>query len=60
MEVRLLVSAGTSPRIFDLRCEMREQIVAFLQREYPHALPRIGAEQLHPAHGGTAAVTAMQ
>ncbi|WID96309.1 mechanosensitive ion channel [Bosea vestrisii] len=60
MEVRILISAGTSPRVFDLRCEMREQIVAFLQREYPHALPRIRAEQLQPAHGGTAAVTAVQ
>jgi small-conductance mechanosensitive channel len=46
MEVRILVSASTSPRVFDLRCEVREKLVAFLQREFPLALPRIRAEQL--------------
>lgn len=46
MEVRILVSAGTAPKAFDLRCEVREKLVAFLQRNYPRALPRIRAEQL--------------
>jgi small-conductance mechanosensitive channel len=49
MEVRILVSAGTSPRAFDLRCEVREQLIAFLQREHPRSLPRIRAEQPHPS-----------
>lgn len=39
MEVRILISAATSGRAFDLRCEMREKLVAFLQREHPVALP---------------------
>ena len=44
MEVRILASAGTAPQAFDLRCEIREQIIAFLQQDYPHALPRLRTE----------------
>lgn len=39
MELRILISASTSGRTFDLRCEMREKLIAFLQREQPDALP---------------------
>ena len=44
MEVRVLVSARNAPRTFDLRCEMREKRVDFIQREMPHALPRTREE----------------
>jgi len=40
MEIRMLVSARTSGRAFDLRCEVREKMIAWLQAEHPHALPR--------------------
>ncbi|MDF2114093.1 mechanosensitive ion channel family protein [Roseiarcaceae bacterium H3SJ34-1] len=40
MEVRVLVSASTSGRTFDLRCEVREKLVAYLQSEYPQSLPQ--------------------
>lgn len=60
MEVRILVSAGTSPKAFDLRCEVREQLVAFLQQDYPHALPRIRAEQLQPTQGAAATAATVQ
>ena len=40
MEIRILISAATSPQTFDLRCEMREKLVAFLQQAHPQALPR--------------------
>ena len=39
IEVRVLVSASNSGRAFDLRCKMREALLAFLAREYPQALP---------------------
>lgn len=45
MEVRILASAGSAPRVFDLRCEIREKIIAFLQQEHPTALPRFRVEQ---------------
>ncbi len=44
MELRILASARTSPRVFDLRCELREQLVDFLQRHHPEALPVVRAE----------------
>ncbi|OWJ64678.1 mechanosensitive ion channel family protein [Inquilinus limosus] len=40
MEVRILVSARTSGRTFDLRCEVREKMIGWLQQAHPHALPR--------------------
>lgn len=39
IELRALVSAANSGTVFDLRCEVREKLVSFLQSEYPHALP---------------------
>ncbi len=44
MQVRLLVSARNSADAFDLRCVVREQILEFLAREHPYALPRTRAE----------------
>lgn len=38
--LRALVSANTAAATWDLRCEVREKLIEFLQREYPHALPR--------------------
>jgi small-conductance mechanosensitive channel len=40
MEVRVLVSASNAGRAFDLRCEIREKMIAWLQAEYPGSLPR--------------------
>ncbi|HEY8617329.1 mechanosensitive ion channel family protein [Phenylobacterium sp.] len=40
MEIRCLVSAEASGPLFDLRCEVREKLIAWLQAEHPWALPR--------------------
>src|SRR5216683_222841 len=40
IEVRVLVSASSASALWDLRCEMREQLIGFLQREHPTAFPR--------------------
>jgi small-conductance mechanosensitive channel len=50
MVLRALVSADSAPDAWDLRCEVREQLLAWLQRAYPDALPRVRAEL-----GGTGA-----
>ncbi|MGK2965135.1 MAG: mechanosensitive ion channel family protein [Tepidiformaceae bacterium] len=42
--LRALVSASDSSRAWDLRCSVREDLVRFLQRSYPDALPRERAE----------------
>ncbi len=61
MEIRILVSASNAPKTFDLRCEMREKIIDFVQREYPASLPRVraeGAANFNGVIGGDAAVRA--
>lgn len=40
IELRILVSANTSPKTWDLRCEVREKVIDWLQREHPGCLPR--------------------
>lgn len=49
MQLRALVSTADSGRAWDLQCEVREKIIAFLQQEYPWALPRLRAEVAPPA-----------
>lgn len=44
LELRVIMSARTSGDAFDLRCEVREKLVDFLQREFPNALPHARAE----------------
>jgi small-conductance mechanosensitive channel len=39
IELRALVSARNAPQSWDLRCEIREKLQAFLQEEMPEALP---------------------
>jgi Small-conductance mechanosensitive channel len=40
IELRALMSANSAGQAFNLRCEVREQMIDFLQREHPEALPR--------------------
>ncbi|MEI4470721.1 mechanosensitive ion channel family protein [Frigidibacter sp. MR17.24] len=44
MEVRVLASARNAAQTFDLRCEMREKLISYIQKEMPHALPRTREE----------------
>jgi small-conductance mechanosensitive channel len=44
VELRALVSARNPGQTWDLRCDVREKLIAFLQAEYPGALPRHRAE----------------
>jgi small-conductance mechanosensitive channel len=40
MELRALMSAADSPSAWDLRVNVREKLIAFLQLNYPQSLPR--------------------
>jgi hypothetical protein len=40
IELRALVSADNASAAWDLRCEVREKLIEFIQREHPYALPR--------------------
>jgi hypothetical protein len=35
------MSAADSPTAWNLRCEVREKLLEFLQREFPQCLPRV-------------------
>ncbi len=48
MLVRLLVSAKNSSSLWELRCEVREKLIGFVQREHPAALPRHRADVRDP------------
>ena len=39
MELRCLMSARSAGQTFELRCEVREKLIDFLQPEHPEALP---------------------
>ena len=42
------VSAQDAPAVFDLRCHMREQLLAFLRDEYPQSLPQTRVQVTSP------------
>ncbi|MHB1353610.1 MAG: mechanosensitive ion channel family protein [Thiobacillus sp.] len=44
MQIRALVDARDSGQAWDLRCDIREKLIDFLQQHYPHGLPRLRGE----------------
>ena len=57
IELRALVSARSAAALWDLRCEVREQLIDFLRREWPGALPRrrqIAPEETGPGDAAAA------
>jgi small-conductance mechanosensitive channel len=54
VELRALVSARNPGAAWNLRCEVREKLIAFLQAEYPQALPRQRTETIGRPAGAAA------
>ena len=50
IELRALMSAADSPIAWELRCEVREKLIAFLQKKYPESLPRVRADIVGSSH----------
>lgn len=44
VELRALMSAPTSGDAWELRCEIREKLIGYVQKHYPEALPRLRTE----------------
>lgn len=44
VELRALMSAADASIAWDLRCEVREKLLSFVQHDFPDALPRVRAE----------------
>ena len=51
IELRALVSARSAPQSWDLRCEIREKLLAFIREEMPEAFPRERAMVSPPLAG---------
>lgn len=49
MQVRVLVSAASAGKSFDLRCKVRESLLSFVAREYPQCLPELRMPQVERA-----------
>ena len=41
MQLRILCTSQSSSKAFDLRCKVREDMISFMQKEYPQYLPTI-------------------
>lgn len=54
MQLRLLATASDSGKAWDLRCFVREGLIAFIAREYPQYLPVTRAELRGPQEGALA------
>jgi uncharacterized membrane protein len=58
VQLRALVSAADAGSAFDLRCDTREAMIAYIQREFPESLPQVrsptagGAADLQEVEGG--------
>jgi small-conductance mechanosensitive channel len=44
IELRALMSAANASNAWDLRCQVRERLVAFIQEKFPEYLPRFRAD----------------
>ncbi|MBN1362926.1 MAG: mechanosensitive ion channel [Sedimentisphaerales bacterium] len=44
VELRALMSAADASLAWNLRCKVREQLIEFVQKNYPQSLPRLRAE----------------
>lgn len=58
MEVRVLASSPDASAGWDLRCELREKLLDFVQRRYPSGLPRARAELVRDATSESTASSA--
>ncbi len=53
VEIRATMSAADASTLWNLRCHIREQLIAFIQQNYPYCLPKRRAllESPEPLHG---------
>lgn len=48
VQIRALASAADASKAWDLRCEVREKLLTFLQQEFPDSLPRVRLQLSDP------------
>lgn len=52
VELRGIASAQSAPELWELRCELRENLIAFLQEQHPEALPVLRAHLQEQGEAG--------
>jgi small-conductance mechanosensitive channel len=57
IEVRALMSASNSGNAFDLRCDIREGLIKYVQENFPGSLPLTRLAGMEPASGPTFVTT---
>ena len=55
MQLRVLATSEDSSKSWDLRCEIREKFIAYIQEHHPGSLPVVRAQMVGAALQGTAA-----
>ena len=55
MQLRVLATSEDSSKSWDLRCEIREKFIAYIQEHHPGSLPVVRAQMVGAALPGTAA-----
>ncbi len=48
VELRALMSSADASSMWELRCQVREQLIDFIRKNYPDALPKLRAELEQP------------
>jgi small-conductance mechanosensitive channel len=43
MQIRVLATSADSSKGWDLRCDIREKLIAYIQKNHPHSLPQLRA-----------------
>ena len=49
MQLRAIMTAADAGRAWDLRCDVRERLIDYLQRVHPGSLPRMRLDEVRPA-----------
>ena len=52
IQLRALMSSADSSKSWDLRCAVREQLIEFIQQNFPYALPKTRADLTMPQEQG--------
>ncbi len=53
MQIRILATATDSSKAWDLRCEIREKLIGYIQQNHPKGLPRTRSDVNWPQSNGT-------
>ncbi len=51
MQIRVLATAADSSKAWELRCELREKLIAYIQANYPQSLPQVRADLMREERG---------